>query len=104
MAQNVYSVRLLTGVGAGLYTYTVPPGNVVVVRDLDLTFQPSFASHVATLTVAGAEIWIDIESDLVTAKSVEWRGRQVANPGDAIQVFSDGDMSFGLSGYLLGLP
>jgi hypothetical protein len=81
--------------------YTVPPGYVVVVRDLDVwsgggsIINWTFGVN-GVCKIAGGAFTVISEQQVAT-----WRGRQIVNAGEEIFFESDGATDGAISGYLL---
>jgi len=104
MASVVYSYRFLSAANADPEAlFIVPVGYVAVVRDLDAVLSPAGAT-VFQLFVAGAQVFIAQFGIELSYSNIEWRGRQVAFPGETIAVYVDNDCSVSVSGYLLLNP
>lgn len=91
-----------TAVGVNT-TYTVPAGYRAIVRDLD-AINISGGSGSLTMTIAGlAYLFVAQSSTYLDYHA--WRGRQVVNPGETLQVSQSGiNWGYAVSGYLLTLP
>lgn len=98
----VYSHRFMAWAASELPpAYTVPPGQVAIVRDLDVW---SGGGAMINWTLAIDEI-AKLAGGQFTVISVQqvatWRGRQVLNAGDVLTFQSDGPTDGAVSGYLL---
>ena len=108
---NVYSTQLarLGSVPLGGYTaFVVPDGYACVLRDLDFFWQSLTETGTAlggfyVVTSSLPVLWGEIPALVNTP--YPWRGRQILNPGELIEIFvSEIGWSFAASGYLLTLP
>lgn len=105
MAPPVYSTQflLLDNVAAATYAYTVPAGQIAIVRDMDLVAPAGSSAQIAYLAIEGAiiDMWAGITGAL---PGRQWRGRQVANPGQRVEIVTVVAGIYGaLSGYLLSV-
>jgi hypothetical protein len=107
VASTVYSVRFISDYAAPVSgTYVVPAGFRAIVRDVDAYNAPGGASEdyvfVGVLEIGGAFMY----QHFGDAGWVGWRGRQVVNEGETIQVGGNTEsvQSIQVSGYLLTLP
>lgn len=106
MTPPVYSVELVAVAGlAGTVLFTVPAGNIVILRDLDVTYFSGLTSAGCNLTGSQGQTiahlgWASLES--TSTKS--WRGRQVIGPAEHFEVITDSALDVTLSGYLLTAP
>lgn len=103
---TVYSTRFIAVKGGTtFYGYTVPPGNLAIVRDVDTYASSELAfSQVFFEGNEKQAIWF-WESGLGAESYGSWRGRQVFNPGEQFGIrinVSHADAT--VSGYLLTLP
>lgn len=107
MAAAVYSTRFLAGQisSTSTLTYTVPDGYRAILRDLDVT-GPVGEQVVLVNVTADAAIFFSAIQSSGTVGWLSWRGRQVCEPGDEIQLYAEQTTSASatLSGYLLTLP
>jgi hypothetical protein len=107
MASAVYSTRFFVQEAlVGNLGYTVPDGYRAVLRDVD-GFIDAYSGLTALAIdgVGGATIaYWSVASG--TFQTIQWRGRQVFNPGDIIGFLQTGadPVSVSASGYLLTLP
>ncbi len=103
MAQTIYSTRFMAIGGAilGNYTFTVPPGLIAIVRDLDAVLDlPSSAGSVS-LGISGV-FWGGSPPLPFRFSSWSGRGRNVGAAGEVIDVgVGLNGVSFCVSGYLL---
>jgi hypothetical protein len=103
---SVYSTQLYLGQpGSGITTlYTVPSGNTVVVRDVELINTGSAAMSFGLIvrTSGGTQAqWASVSGVAVNSQ-YQWEGRVVMNPGDElILTTSEAGMQLIVSGYLL---
>jgi|SRR5215469_8484987 len=101
---SLYSTQFYKGPVGGstsMPLYTVPAGNVVVLRDLEL-FLSSAGLFNLQLVGSGASAIVWYISGASANSWHQWQGRTVAHAGDTIQAFCDGSGSLLLvSGYLL---
>lgn len=104
MAVPVYSTRfILRASVVGPQSFAVPPGYLAVVRDVDVTTEPTGGCNVL-LFVGGALLWI-VELGLEPQFTYQaWRGRAVANALDIIELDTTDTASGHVSGYLLTSP
>jgi hypothetical protein len=102
---GVYSVRFY---GAhdltGLATYTVPTGFVAIVRDFDAFWGVSTAGAEVNLYGHAGQVIYQAAFGLNDVGWRGWRGRQVLNAGETLQIFTSDAMDVTLSGYLLTSP
>lgn len=99
---SIYSTRFIgVQVVAGTpVTYTVPAGNVAVVRSISCTPLSSGLTAAYVAIASAAYIWHVATG--TTLVSLDWEGRQVLNAGEGIQAVCTGaNCSFVVSGYLL---
>ena len=106
MARPVYSIQIMSLAPALTNnTVVVPSGVRIIVRDIDsfcesggTGFQFSFQN------AAGGNLWAPVQNSFPAIGNWQWRGRQVYNPGESINihVFS-GAWSIQMSGYELTL-
>lgn len=105
MAVPVYSVKFFELQGLlGFVSYTVPPGYVAVVRDLDAYASAGAAAQ--NLYLIGnvlQTIWWHNWTGLSIA-TAQWRGRQVFVAGEQFHLNSDAGVDVTVSGYLLSTP
>lgn len=86
----------------------VPAGFIAVVRDLDAYCDATlgFATLFLHGAIGQAIAWH--HWDVATTDQFQWRGRQVYEPGELIEVEADTGIGVGIdvtvSGYLLALP
>lgn len=87
-------------------TYTVPVGFRAIVRDLDATLPNPTVSTPVDLVNATTGVVVFFGNLSSGIPTLEWRGRQVWNEGEGIEVSAGGSVDVGItvSGYLLTLP
>ena len=84
--------------------YTVPDGQIIVVRDLDVwsgggaIINWQMGINAIAKFAAGQ---FTVES---VAQTAQWRGRQILYPGEELYFQSDGPTDGAASGYLLSGP
>jgi hypothetical protein len=103
---RVYSTCFIAQQGLGTtITYTVPPGFIAIVRDLD-SYNSTFTNSTIRFIDAqtGGTIWVAVNNALATDYE-SWRGRQVFETGQQFTVSVTGDpWDVRVSGYLLDTP
>jgi hypothetical protein len=104
----VYSTQLISLAGLiGSHTYTNTLANqfLVVIRDLDVAVTtPAALTTFVLRGPAGQVMWV-VSFPAGVNNYSQWRGRQVLNPGDTIQVQAGPDaVDVMVSGYNLSLP
>lgn len=102
---NVYSTRLLAEAGfTGSAAFEVPSGQVLVVRDIDAVVYTG-AGYTIQAGIGGiTNFWAVTTGVVAVTQSIQWRGRQVLNPGEQLVIATDAAADFVASGYLLSLP
>ena len=110
MAGVVYSTRFGAGFLATGFTtfYTVPAGNVAVLRDITLGWGVAAgAGGIVTVQVAAgtSRIWVVTVPDS-TVNSAHFQGNVVLPPGEQVRAAftGTGQVYLTASGYLLTLP
>lgn len=109
MATPVYSTRFIQQHGlSGHASFMVPSGFVAVVRDVDSYIgTPAGFNSLYFHGAIGQTIWWT-EATIGQSQYASWRGRQVFEPGELIDVEADvGGLDaydVTVSGYLLSLP
>lgn len=102
---STYSTRVLMGVvplPAGL-SYTVPAGFIFVIRDVEANNQAAGENncYIQITSTPGVGL-LAINNPIEPAKSTQWQGRTVLNPGDVLAVgASSASLYVTISGYLL---
>lgn len=101
---GVYSTRFYIGVLPTALTtvYTVPAGRVAVLRDIDGTNGVAGDQYLL-LYIAGFFV-LNLDANGASsglARYYNWRGRQVLNAGESIQLQASAGGDIALSGYLL---
>ena len=104
MAIPVYSTRFILEHGAtGPHSYLVPAGFVAIIRDVDVTTQPTGGCNIL-LVVDLALLWI-VELGLEPQFTYQsWRGRQVVPGGGVMTLDTTDTADYAVSGYLLTSP
>jgi hypothetical protein len=85
-----------------MFAYDVPPGYLLVLRDVDAYGNnggPS-AQHLRVKGAVGQTIWL-FQVDADTNAHGQWTGRQVFNPGTQFTLDTDAPFDVTASGYLL---
>jgi hypothetical protein len=99
----IYSTRIAEGTassGSSPVVYTVPAGNVLVLRDISLAQTSGTPGLMAVALSGGPAAYTVSASALYVTEHEE--GRWVFNAGDEIVVDAvSGDTNYFLSGYLL---
>lgn len=104
MAFSLYSTRFILRTSAtGPQSYPVPAGMLAVVRDMDVTLEPTGGANVL-LFIAGALIFIAQFGLEPQFTDVQWRGRAVAYPGELVELDTTDTGSGHVGGYLLTAP
>jgi hypothetical protein len=103
---GVYSTLLFRGSvpNGDISAFTTPAGMVAIVRDIDVVVRTGGASGFSFFDDAtGTEFWRvkPVPSDTVQ----QWRGRQVLNAGDTLDIENNNadEFSCWVSGWLLQL-
>lgn len=103
---TVYSTRflLLDAPSIGTHSYTVPSGYLAVLRDVDAVIGDSIGTEEVAIGINGV-FFANAPAGSAGAPTWSWRGRQIANPGDTIDVgVGAAIQAVAASGYLLVLP
>jgi hypothetical protein len=109
MATPVYSTRFLEAHGlTGTLSYTVPSGFTAIVRDVDSFIGTPVGVNALFLHGAlGQAIWWT-QATIGQSQYASWRGRQVFQEGESIEVEADvgtfDAYDVTVSGYLLSNP
>lgn len=109
MARPVYSTRFIQAHGlTSTASYTVPAGFIAVVRDVDTWISTPIGLNALFLHGAlGQAIW-QTSATIGESQYGSWRGRQVFEPGELVEVEADvgalDAYDVTVSGYLLTLP
>jgi hypothetical protein len=105
MAATVYSKRFFQGSipTTGITAFTVPPGQTLVLRDLEVYNPDSLVAHLNVVVgLPGSQttaLFIEAQPGLTT----QWQGRVVLNENeDIVLAASSATTQAVLSGYLLG--
>jgi hypothetical protein len=105
VSQGVFSTRFIGGVASptSSLTYSVPSGNVAVLKSINAI---AAASGVSVVTINVNNVWtLYVQASLAVNVLYQWSGHQVLNPGDQLECGSAGaNTYFTVSGYLLSLP
>lgn len=112
MAPPVYSTQLLAQsfVGSGSASYAVPSGFRAIVRDIDVSVPANLTQGALLLISVGfGPAFFDQEFPSGWNGHLPWRGRQVINTGDTIELALDlgtnpDRVDVVISGYLLSTP
>jgi hypothetical protein len=99
---GIYSTRFCAAAGLnGSLAYTVPEGNVAVLRDVDVYAAGVDGGFFRVIGSAGQTIdyWEFGGED--TAATHQWRGREVLSPGETLTFSTTSPMDVTASGYLL---
>jgi len=101
----VYSTRLLAwSASSSPPPFTVPSGQVCIVRDADV-YSGGGATITVHLGVNGvANFWAGQFTVESIPQVLQWRGRQVLNEGEQLVYAADGVTDGLVSGYLLLAP
>lgn len=105
MAIPVYSTRFIGWASTtSPPPYTVPNGYAAIVRDIDVSSGGGAiinweASVNGIARFAGGQFTIEALNQFA-----QWHGRQVLEPGEILELLSDGPTDGMVSGYLLTLP
>lgn len=104
----VYSTRFMNGfMEPGIKSYTIPAGYVAVIRDIDVCATGTLSTPVPGVEVdIGGTVFAQLGLPFALQNlSYGWRGRQIANAGEVLNVrTSVGGWYYSVSGYLLTLP
>ena len=101
----VYSSRFAGIQGLdGVAGFTVPPGVVWVLRDLDAYYNGFTVASIHLLGSTMQTIWYNGFGGGGNPQYASWRGRQVLNPGEGFQLTTDQAIDVTVSGYVLTLP
>lgn len=106
MALPVYSVRLFEALGLeDVVSFTCVEGFTTVIRDVDIFFYAHDTESGFSLAGAlGQYFWV-VTVPAGDGTTLQWRGRQVFNPGDTVGVgVGPGQVDVTISGYQLSLP
>jgi hypothetical protein len=110
MAQQVYSTRFVKTALTGTNTtyYTVPQGNVAVVRTMTMAWVSlARAGGVGQVLLNGANsfVWI-VAIAASTADSAHWEGNMVMPAGELLRAAATatGTIFLTVSGFLLSVP
>jgi hypothetical protein len=110
MALPVYSVRFLSRRNlTGGATYLVPAGMVAVVRDIDAFDGSLTGDNVLQVSGASGSTFAFWRSPVAigaanAGNAYAWRGRQILNAGEELQLNADSGLDVAVSGYLLTIP
>lgn len=100
---SIYSIRITDGtfaVGLSAVVYTVPAGNVFVLRDIQAWPDTGTTSSL-NVVFTGTSIMASI-GGITAANPGHWEGRVVFNAGETIKLLvGGGQLEVSLSGYLL---
>jgi len=105
----IYSTRFIEEHGlTGSASYTVPPGKVAVVRDLDSYIGTPTGLNSLFLHGAKGQALFWTSADIGQSQYASWRGMQVFYEGEIIEVAADVGIADAydvtVSGYLLTAP
>lgn len=104
MARSVYSSELAALRNfSGTFTYTVSSGFILVLRDLDASYDGVTGVEIRLLGSAGQTIW-RAHGDVAHEGPFQWRGRQVILGGQSFQITTTDGADVTVSGYLLTAP
>lgn len=104
MAIPVYSTRFLAVQGlVGVAAYTVPVGQLAVVRDVNV-YNGGGLSVTTAIWHGSAGQAIALWASQTDASDGFFTGRQVFNPGESFDITTNGAWDVTVSGYLLQLP
>lgn len=102
MPVNPYSTQFVAGNVAGVVSYPVPQGSVVVVRDISIASQSDCS---ARFYVAGVAMFLRVELPTQIGGapwSYHWSGRLVLRAGQVLEASpAVGNFDCVISGYLL---
>jgi hypothetical protein len=104
VAARVYSTVFYSAHAAPLsFTYTVPAGQVAIVRDIDALFEGNPGNTALSVYDPGTLGTVYYHLQTNPNEYVQWRGRQVFLAGQRFTVASAGPNAVGcrVSGYLL---
>jgi hypothetical protein len=102
----VYSTRLVLASVPAFSTalFTVPEGYTAVVRDIDAVAAADIGVEVS-FALAGVPFFAYFSEAGTGSLSIQWRGRQVAYPGEELGlVVTNVNIDVVISGYLLTNP
>lgn len=104
MARTVYSAELAALQNfSGTFTYTVAPGFILVLRDLDASYDGVAGTEMRLLGSQGQTI--DRWHGTITEEGPHtWRGRQVIGAGQSFRITTTDGTDVTVSGYLLTAP
>jgi len=102
---SLYSTQFFAGTiptNALTNAFTVPAGELVVLRDMDALIVTASDLFNVQIGVAGATTVVWYVTATATPEWVQWQGRTVVKAGESIWVYSSGSNTQAvLSGYLL---
>jgi hypothetical protein len=104
---RIYSTRFFSVQGAaGGHSTTVPPGQIAIVRDIDVFWVLGFSTNsIQVFDETGTTFWFaNLGAGALTSEVAQWRGRQVIHAGNAWGFTTSGALDVMISGYLLDLP
>lgn len=103
---TLYSKRLLAAnmVAATPYSANVPGDKIWVIRDISVGAGGTGLEFVAQGGgISFVQLYLTLASG-VAVGTLRWEGRQVLNPGDTLEMFSNGSCAAAISGYELNSP
>lgn len=97
----IYSTRFIANPGGpDTVSYTVPSGQVAVLRSISIFVSDS--GQYANLLLTSPEVYVVFFQATANNQTFSWTGRQVLNAGETIQSFcSASGTTLMASGYLL---
>lgn len=104
MAASVYSVNFIVAHAVSSASYTVPTGQVAIVRDADCFYAGGVGQSGQLESPAGGIFaYFPFPAD-INGVLISWRGRQVINAGETFLFAATLSMDIMVSGYLLAAP
>lgn len=100
----VYSTKLFEGRDVSSWSYTVPAGFRLVVRDIDVFFGGGVEGGAANFVGTLGQTFAYFPFTGLESSGQHWQGRAVFDPGDEIGLVSGVGVDVTVSGYLLTLP
>jgi len=109
VALPLYSHCLITEKNlTGGASYVAPAGYIFIVRDIDVVDNSALGENVFETWIlsaaTGANPFFDVWKSPPGGASHQWRGRQVGEEGDSLDVFVAAGLDVRISGYVLSLP
>jgi hypothetical protein len=104
----IYSVLFghLEALPGGVDVFTVPPGHVYVLRDVDVYQDQPFGAAIVRMSAnPPGTFWWAAGMPVTRYAGLPWRGRQVFEAGETLTIYADLPTTiFRLSGYDLSGP